>query len=105
MAVARVANLTAAIKDLKKAQETYESLSLESQKYVDDSIPKKIANLLSEAIRDKKQREEREEEEERRRREEARRRNSYTSSSISRPRSTFGGFGGRSGGGGASRGF
>lgn len=93
------------IKNLKEAEETYESLSIESKKYVDSSIVNNISILLSSALRDKKQREEREEEEERRRREEARRRHSYTSSSTRRPPSSFGGFGGRSGGGGASRGF
>ena len=94
------------IRNLKEAKETYESLTSEVKKYVDSSIPTKISNLLSDALRDKKEREEREEEEERRRREEARRRSSYNSTSFSSShRGGFGGFGGRPGGGGASRGF
>lgn len=95
------------IRDLERAQSTYNQLDSGSQKYVDKSIPEKISKLLSQAKRDKQDRENREEEERRARRrreeEEARRISSHNSSSFGG--GSHSGFGGSSGGGGASRGF
>lgn len=93
------------IEDLEKAQDTYEKLSHESQKYVDSSIPEKISLLLNQAIRDKEEREDAE----RRRREEELHSSSFNSFSDNNDSfnsfDSFSGFGGDSGGGGASGSF
>lgn len=93
------------IRDLEKAKSTYDQLDLETKKYVEKSIPEKISRLLSQAIRDKKDREDHEEELRRIRlqEEEEERRRNYNSSSFDSDSNS--GFGGSSGGGGASRDF
>lgn len=94
---------------LRSAKALYENLDRETRSYVDSSAISKIEELLRRAKRVKQDEEEaqqrrRREEEERRRRQTS----SYSTSSYrpsSSGRSSFGGFSGRSGGGGASRGF
>jgi uncharacterized protein len=102
------------LSDLEEAMRIYERLSYDEQKYFDDSILRKLKNLIEDAERDKR----RKEDEERRRREEDDDDDFFGGSSnfggsfggSSRIGGSFGGsgfsgFGGRSGGGGASRGF
>ena len=94
------------IRDLKKAKKIYDELDSGSKKYVDNNIPKKISNLLSQALQDKKDREDREEEERlRRQRQNTISSTSYHSSFGGHRGGGFGGFGGGTGGGGASRRF
>lgn len=86
---------------LRDAKELYDSLDQETRSYVDSSVISEIEELFRRAKRAKQD----EEEEAARRRRQA----AYNSSSTyrhntSRPNS-FQGFGGRSGGGGSSRGF
>lgn len=82
---------------LKQAKSLYEYLDSETRSYVDRSAISKIEELLRRAKRAK------EEEEEAERRRRAAYNSSTSYSSIGR--NSFSGFGGRSGGGGASRGF
>jgi len=88
---------------LREAQSLYDNLDRETRSYVDSSAISKIEELLRRAKRAKQ------DEDDRRRHEEAERRRrqslSYSTSSYRHSSSSFRGFGGRSGGGGASRGF
>ena len=89
---------------LEDARRIYERLDSDEKKYFDDSVLRKLENLIDEAERDKR----RKEEEERRRRYDDDDFLSGGSSNFgghSGFGGGFGGLGGRSGGGGASRGF
>ena len=99
---------------LKNARRVYDNLDSRARQYVDKSTIDKLDRLIREAKRDK---EEKEEEEARRKRAMSSSYSSYNSSGSYHHHSSsgsfgshssgghFGGFGGHSGGGGASRGF